>query len=190
MHAYIRFADSLSAWVAKAFAWCVMVMTLGVSYEVFVRYVTPRSDGLGLRRFLHHVRHAIHARRRLYAVARRACAGGYLLQAHVAAQAGGVGVGALFPLLLSGHPGADLRGMEICVPLVALPRSQHDEPRQHPDLPVQDRHHRRRRPPARAGHRAGHALHHLPQDRARGRRRRAMSRSWRRCWCRRRASRR
>ena len=36
---YIRFADSLSAWVAKAFAWCVMVMTLGVSYEVFVRYV-------------------------------------------------------------------------------------------------------------------------------------------------------
>ena len=39
MHHYIRFADSLSAWVAKAFAWCVMVMTLGVSYEVFVRYI-------------------------------------------------------------------------------------------------------------------------------------------------------
>jgi TRAP-type mannitol/chloroaromatic compound transport system permease small subunit len=39
MNGYIRFADSLSAWVAKAFAWCVMVMTLGVSYEVFVRYV-------------------------------------------------------------------------------------------------------------------------------------------------------
>jgi TRAP-type mannitol/chloroaromatic compound transport system permease small subunit len=39
VRSYIRFADSLSAWVAKAFAWCVMVMTLGVSYEVFVRYV-------------------------------------------------------------------------------------------------------------------------------------------------------
>jgi len=39
MRHYIRFADSLSAWVAKAFAWCVMVMTLGVSYEVFVRYI-------------------------------------------------------------------------------------------------------------------------------------------------------
>jgi TRAP-type mannitol/chloroaromatic compound transport system permease small subunit len=38
MHHYIRFADTLSAWVAKAFAWSVMVMTLGVSYEVFVRY--------------------------------------------------------------------------------------------------------------------------------------------------------
>ena len=39
MHAYIRIADSLSAWVGKAFAWSIMVMTLGVSYEVFVRYV-------------------------------------------------------------------------------------------------------------------------------------------------------
>jgi TRAP-type mannitol/chloroaromatic compound transport system permease small subunit len=39
VHTYIRFADTLSAWVAKAFAWCVMVMVLGVSYEVFVRYV-------------------------------------------------------------------------------------------------------------------------------------------------------
>lgn len=39
MNTYIRFADALSAWVAKAFAWCVMVMILGVSYEVFVRYV-------------------------------------------------------------------------------------------------------------------------------------------------------
>ena len=39
MHGYIRFADSLSAWVGKAFAWTIMVMTLGVSYEVFVRYV-------------------------------------------------------------------------------------------------------------------------------------------------------
>jgi TRAP-type mannitol/chloroaromatic compound transport system permease small subunit len=38
MRAYIRFADSLSAWVGKAFAWTIMVMTLGVSYEVLVRY--------------------------------------------------------------------------------------------------------------------------------------------------------
>jgi TRAP-type mannitol/chloroaromatic compound transport system permease small subunit len=38
----MRFADTLSAWVAKAFAWCLMVMTLGVTYEVFVRYVLGR----------------------------------------------------------------------------------------------------------------------------------------------------
>jgi TRAP-type mannitol/chloroaromatic compound transport system permease small subunit len=39
MEQFIRFADRLSAWFGKAFAWCIMVMTLGVSYEVFVRYV-------------------------------------------------------------------------------------------------------------------------------------------------------
>lgn len=39
MQAYIRFADNLSAWFGKVFAWCVLVMTFGVGYEVFVRYV-------------------------------------------------------------------------------------------------------------------------------------------------------
>jgi len=38
MEAYIRFADNLSAWVGKAFAWCIVLMTFGVAYEVFVRY--------------------------------------------------------------------------------------------------------------------------------------------------------
>lgn len=38
MLAYIRFADQLSAWVGKAFAWLIMAMTFAVCYEVFVRY--------------------------------------------------------------------------------------------------------------------------------------------------------
>jgi TRAP-type mannitol/chloroaromatic compound transport system permease small subunit len=33
------FVDSLSMWVGKAFGWLILVLTLGVSYEVFVRYV-------------------------------------------------------------------------------------------------------------------------------------------------------
>ncbi len=36
---YIYFADSVSAWVGKAFAWLIVLMTFGTSYEVFVRYV-------------------------------------------------------------------------------------------------------------------------------------------------------
>ena len=36
---YIRFADSISAWFGKAFAWLIVLMTFGTSYEVFVRYV-------------------------------------------------------------------------------------------------------------------------------------------------------
>ncbi|MFQ5467325.1 MAG: TRAP transporter small permease subunit [Kiloniellaceae bacterium] len=39
MERFIFFIDGVSAWVGKAFAWCIMILTLGVGYEVFVRYV-------------------------------------------------------------------------------------------------------------------------------------------------------
>ncbi len=39
MEQFIFFIDKVTAWVGKAFAWCIMIMTLGVSYEVFVRYL-------------------------------------------------------------------------------------------------------------------------------------------------------
>ena len=31
--------ESLSVWVGRAFRWCILVLTLSVSYEVFMRYV-------------------------------------------------------------------------------------------------------------------------------------------------------
>lgn len=34
----ILFIDKISSWFGKAFAWLIIVMTLGVSYEVFMRY--------------------------------------------------------------------------------------------------------------------------------------------------------
>jgi len=39
MLAYIRFADKLSAWFGKTFAWLIVLMIFGMSYEVFVRYI-------------------------------------------------------------------------------------------------------------------------------------------------------
>lgn len=39
MVSFIRFADNLSAWFGKAFAWLILLMSLGTGYEVFVRYV-------------------------------------------------------------------------------------------------------------------------------------------------------
>lgn len=39
MQSYIWFADKLSAWFGKVFAWCVIIMTFGVGYEVVVRYL-------------------------------------------------------------------------------------------------------------------------------------------------------
>ena len=38
MNPFLYFVDSLSAWVGKAFAWCIMVLTFATCYEVFVRY--------------------------------------------------------------------------------------------------------------------------------------------------------
>ena len=39
MTGFLMFIDSLSTWVGKAFSWLILVLTFGVSYEVFVRYV-------------------------------------------------------------------------------------------------------------------------------------------------------
>lgn len=39
MIGFIRFADALSSAFGKCFAWLIMLMTVGTSYEVFVRYV-------------------------------------------------------------------------------------------------------------------------------------------------------
>lgn len=38
MESTVLFIDKVSAWFGKAFAWLILVMTFGVSYEVFVRY--------------------------------------------------------------------------------------------------------------------------------------------------------
>ncbi|NKB59646.1 MAG: TRAP transporter small permease subunit [Alphaproteobacteria bacterium] len=34
----IHAIESFSTWVGRAFAWCIVILTLSVSYEVFVRY--------------------------------------------------------------------------------------------------------------------------------------------------------
>jgi TRAP-type mannitol/chloroaromatic compound transport system permease small subunit len=39
MTRFLFFIDSLSTWIGKSFGWLILVLTLGTSYEVFVRYV-------------------------------------------------------------------------------------------------------------------------------------------------------
>ena len=36
---FIHAIEGLSQWVGRAFGWCILILTLSVSYEVFVRYV-------------------------------------------------------------------------------------------------------------------------------------------------------
>ena len=56
MHSFISFIDRITAWAGKGFAWCIMIMTLGVSYEVFVRYLLRDPTSWALRHQLHDVR--------------------------------------------------------------------------------------------------------------------------------------
>ena len=39
MTSIIHAIESLSIWVGRSFGWCILILTLSVSYEVFVRYV-------------------------------------------------------------------------------------------------------------------------------------------------------
>ncbi len=39
MNRFLFFIDRLSAWVGKAFAWCILILAFVTTYEVFVRYV-------------------------------------------------------------------------------------------------------------------------------------------------------
>ncbi len=38
MTAFLHFIDSLSTWVGQVFAWLILILTVAMSYEVFVRY--------------------------------------------------------------------------------------------------------------------------------------------------------
>lgn len=42
---YLYFVDRLSMFTGKAFAWCIIILTLGGSYEVFVRYLLNSPTG-------------------------------------------------------------------------------------------------------------------------------------------------
>jgi len=36
---FVHTIEGLSLWIGRAFGWCILILTLSVSYEVFVRYV-------------------------------------------------------------------------------------------------------------------------------------------------------
>jgi TRAP-type mannitol/chloroaromatic compound transport system permease small subunit len=36
---FVHAIEGLSLWMGRAFGWCILILTLSVSYEVFVRYV-------------------------------------------------------------------------------------------------------------------------------------------------------
>jgi TRAP-type mannitol/chloroaromatic compound transport system permease small subunit len=39
MKSLVHAVESLNIWIGRSFGWCIVILTLSVSYEVFVRYV-------------------------------------------------------------------------------------------------------------------------------------------------------
>ncbi|MEZ5870253.1 MAG: TRAP transporter small permease subunit [Nitratireductor sp.] len=39
MEKFVHSVENLNIWIGRAFGWCILILTLSVSYEVFVRYV-------------------------------------------------------------------------------------------------------------------------------------------------------
>jgi TRAP-type mannitol/chloroaromatic compound transport system permease small subunit len=39
MTGFIHSIEALNIWIGRAFGWCILILTLSVAYEVFVRYV-------------------------------------------------------------------------------------------------------------------------------------------------------
>ena len=175
MERYIKFADKLSTWFGHTFAWLIMLMTFGVSYEVFVRYAlsAPTPWAFDVTYIMYGT---------LFMMA-----GAYTLSqdGHVRADfiyrlwkprtQAVVELVLYFLFFFPGILALIFAGWKYAQPLVALPRGQHHEPGEHPDLPVQDGDRGRGRADLPPGAGAGLPLHHLHPDRrlagqARGRR--------------------
>lgn len=42
---FLAFVDRLSMWTGKIFAWCILILTFGLAYEVFMRYALRAPTG-------------------------------------------------------------------------------------------------------------------------------------------------
>ena len=138
MTRFLFFIDSLSMWVGKAFAWLILVLTLGVSYEVFVRYVL-RAPTTWAFDFSYITYGALFLMAGAYTLSRNG---------HVRADVvyrlwkprtqASDGPRALHPLLPAGGGGLHLLRLELRANVDPVQGSQHLQPGGHSGLPAQD----------------------------------------------------
>ena len=161
MTRFLFFIDSLSTWVGKAFAWLILVLTLGVSYEVFVRYVL-RAPTTWAFDFSYITYGALFLMAGAYTLSRnghvRADVLYRLWQPRTQATMDLV----LYILFfLPGGAGLDVFGLELRRDVGPVPRGQHLQPGRRAGLSAQGADPGHRRPAAAARHRRDHPLRAL-----------------------------
>ena len=161
MENLLLFIDRLSAGVGKAFGWCIIIMTLGTSYEVFVRYVlrAPTNWAFDLSYFMYG---ALFMMAGAYTLSRNGHVRGdfvyRMLPFRVQASIDLV----LFILFMRpGFRRAVLLRHSLCSSLLADPRGQHLQPDRRAGLSAQDADPDRGVFHAVAMFRRNRSLHHL-----------------------------
>ena len=139
MQRLIYTIDQLSKTVGHAFAWCIVILTLGTCYEVFVRYVLndPTSWAFDLSYLMYG---AVFYMAGAYTLSR----GGHVradmfYRLWPTAHAGDRRAGAVRAVLLSRHPGAGASPAgDYGYRVDAHPRGQRQQPGRRADLAAED----------------------------------------------------
>jgi TRAP-type mannitol/chloroaromatic compound transport system permease small subunit len=148
MLGYIRFADSVSAWFGKAFAWLIILMAFGMGYEVFVRYLlnSPTSWSLDVSFIMYGTLFMMGG---AYTLSRGGHVRGDFLYRLWKPRTQATVDLVLYIIFFFPGVRTGLLGLEIRIAVLAVWRGERQQPGRSSDLPVQDRH-RRRRHPARS----------------------------------------
>ncbi len=129
--------DRFSMAVGHAFAWCILILTLGTSYEVFMRYVLndPTSWAFDMSYILYG---ALFIMSGAYALSRNAHVRGdvlfRLLRPRVQAT---IELVLYFIFFYPGRHRADHRRLRLRARLVRLPRGERQQPGRRADLAAQ-----------------------------------------------------
>ena len=162
---YIAFADELSAWFGKVFAWSVVVMTLGVSYEVVVRYLfsAPTAWAFDLSYMLYGTMFMMAG---AYTLSRDGhVRGDFIYRLWRPRVQAAVELVLYFIFFFPGVTALVLGRLEVCRTQLPLSRSKLEQPGRDSDLPVQGRHRGGRHPALRAGDCSGVPLRRLSANR-------------------------
>ena len=161
MESFLFFIDRLSAGVGKAFGWCIMIMTMGTCYEVFMRYVlrAPTDWAFDMAYCMYG---ALFMMAGAYTLSRNGhVRGDVVFRLWPPRMQAGIEV-TLYIIFFFPAFGALLYyGISLRLDLLADPRSDDLQPGGSADLSAQGAHSARRPDDADSGRRRGHPMLHL-----------------------------
>ena len=161
MENFLLFIDRLSAGVGKAFGWCIVIMTLGTCYEVFVRYVlrAPTNWAFDVSYFMYG---ALFMMAGAYTLSRNGhVRGDFVYRMWPYRVQASIDLVLFIIFMLPGFGALFYYGIPYAAQFLAYPRGEHLQPDRRAGLSAQDADPDRGRIDAVAMFGRDHSLHHL-----------------------------